>query len=167
MHVIKHNHNHIWNHVRMGVMETSKSVTEKSWNSVFRFLWEPWESKFKHWLFSWISRTEPTVCKESDYCVCLIACTLYTGCHVPVKYVYLLLQVSHHQGHQPAIPHHSTGQRSRSPEDGGQGCSQVKFQAPPCWPRKSRYGSVGDKGSSKRWLDLWAWSVNIVQMLCS
>ena len=38
---MKHNHNHIWNHVRMGAMETSKSVMEKSWNSVFRFLWEP------------------------------------------------------------------------------------------------------------------------------
>ena len=34
-------HNHVWNHVRMGVMERSKSVMEKSWNSVFRFLWEP------------------------------------------------------------------------------------------------------------------------------
>ena len=34
MHVVRHNHNHIWNHVRMGVME-------KSWNSVFWFLWEP------------------------------------------------------------------------------------------------------------------------------
>ena len=26
-------------------MERSKSVMEKSWNSVFRFLWEPWERK--------------------------------------------------------------------------------------------------------------------------
>ena len=42
MHVVRRNHNHIWNHVRMAVMERSKSVMEKSWNSVFRFLWEPW-----------------------------------------------------------------------------------------------------------------------------
>ena len=41
VHVVRHNHNHIWNHVRMGVMERSKSVMENSWNSVFKFLWEP------------------------------------------------------------------------------------------------------------------------------
>ena len=37
-------HNHIRNHARMGVLERSKSVVEKSRNSVFKFLWEPWAS---------------------------------------------------------------------------------------------------------------------------
>ena len=49
--VVRHNHNHIWNYVRMGVMERSKSVMEKSWNSVFRFLWEPYPAHLLSCLF--------------------------------------------------------------------------------------------------------------------
>ena len=41
VHVVRHNHNHVWKHVRMGVMERSKSVMEKSWNSVSDFCGNP------------------------------------------------------------------------------------------------------------------------------